>query len=316
MVITSIILALLAAVGLAVGTHLQHHAVRTGSSADTKPLVLRPLWLVGLTLLGLETVLNIAALGLGPVALVQPVGAVSLVVAIAISMKVLRLRMTWPMAGSMVLTLGGVAGFVAVSAHNSQTASLVPGTLTWLNGLLILFSLVGAVLAATGASHLVLVALAGLTFGTVAASVHVVASSVMGAINSGGGLASAFDLVLHGMLLTVIAIVLASAVGIWVVQAAYASGPPETVLAGLTVVDPMMAVFIGAVVLGEYGNLSAAALTGLLLTGAAAVVGVVLLARSHPGLGNAPTQTTTPRAERPAALPRRSSQLQMSVPSR
>lgn len=285
MVVTSIVLALLAAVGLAVGAHLQHHAVRAASAQPLQnraPLVLRPLWLLGLGLLALETVVNIAALSLGPVALVQPIGAVSLVVAVMISVNVLRLKVSRQLVASMALTLVGVAGFVGISAAHAQTGPLIPGTVTWLNGLLILFSLVGAVLAATRASHLALVAVAGLAFGTVAASAHVATTSVARVMSSGGGWAGALELLTHGMLITVVGMALASAVGMWVVQVAYSSGPPETVLAGLTMVDPMMAVFIGAVVLREYADLGAAALVGLMLTGAAAVAGVVLLARFHP----------------------------------
>lgn len=285
MVLASIVLALLAAVGLAVGTHLQHHAVRDSSTAHSRhrgPLVLRPVWLLGLTLLALETVVNIAALSLGPVALVQPIGAVSLVVAVLISVKVLQLKVSRQLAASMALTLAGVAGFVGISAAHVQSGPLIPGTVTWLNGLLILFSLVGAVLAATRAGHLALVAVAGLAFGTVAASAHVVSTSVARVIGSGGGWVGVLELLTHGMLITVVGMALASAVGMWVVQVAYSSGPPETVLAGLTVVDPMTAVFIGAVVLREYADLGTGVLMGLMLTGVAAVVGVVLLARFHP----------------------------------
>ena len=40
-------------------------------------------------------------------------------------------------------------------------------------------------------------------------------------------------------------------VGGWLVQQAFASGPPEVVIACLTVVDPIVAVLLGAVLLGE-----------------------------------------------------------------
>lgn len=311
MVNASIVLALLAAIGLAVGTHLQHYAVRSGdskpSAEPTRALVLRPLWLLGLALLVLETVLNIGALALGPVALVQPIGAVSLVVAAVISAKVLGRRLSLPLLGSMALTLASVAGFVAISAAHAQPSPLVPGTITWLNGLLILFSLVGAVLAATRASHLMLVAVAGLAFGTVAASAHVVAMSVTKVLLEQGGITAVFELVTHGLAITVIGLVLASAVGMWVVQVAYRSGPPETVLAGLTVVDPMMAVGIGAAVLGEYSTLSAPATMGLFLTGAAAVAGVVLVARLHPDAGGQGAATG------PVTCPEQSLELKDSV---
>lgn len=286
MVLASIVLALLAAVGLAVGTHLQHHSVRTGndvnSSTVERPLVLRPIWLLGLCLLGLETVLNVAALGLGPVALVQPIGTVSLVIAVLISVKVLGRRVSAPMAASVGLTLVSVAGFVGISARYAQTAPLIPGAVTWLNGMLILFSMVGAVLAATRAGHLLLVAVAGVTFGTVAASAHVIATSVLAVVGVGGGWSGVLEVFSGGLLITALGVVLGSVTGMWAVQVAYSSGPPETVLAGLSVIDPMMAVLIGVAVLGEYRHLDLPALAGLAVTGAAAVTGVVLLSKFHP----------------------------------
>lgn len=292
MVLTSIVLALLAATGLAVGTHLQHHAVRSTTAEHTaRPLVLRPLWLLGLGLLIVETILNVAALGLGPVALVQPIGTVSLVLAVLISVKVLGRRLSWALVGSVALTLAGVAGFVALSARHAHTAVLVPGALTWLNGLLLLFSLVGAVLAALRATHLVLVGIAGLSFGTVAASAHVVATSVIGVFRAGGGWAGLLELFSGGFSITVVGIALASVVGMWAVQVAYASGPPETVLAGLSVVDPITAVAIGSVILAEYSGLNTLSVCGLLITGAAAVAGVLMLAHFHPDAGGNAQET-------------------------
>ena len=44
---------------------------------------------------------------------------------------------------------------------------------------------------------------------------------------------------------------LATALGAYFVQTAYSTGPPDLVIAGLTVVDPLVAVVIGIVVLGE-----------------------------------------------------------------
>lgn len=245
-------------------------------------LVLQPLWLLGLGLLVLETGLNVAALGLGPVALVQPIGTVSLVIAVLISVKVFGQRITMPLVASIALTLVSVAGFVGISARYATTGPLLPGSVTWLNGMLLLASVAGAVLAAMRAGHLVLVGVAGLAFGTVAASAHVVTTAVIGTVRAGTGVAGVVDLLAHGVPITMIGMAVASAVGMWAVQVAYASGPPETVLAGLTVSDPMMAVSIGALVLGEYRSLTAVAMLGLVVTGAAAVTGVVLLARFHP----------------------------------
>jgi hypothetical protein len=67
------------------------------------------------------------------------------------------------------------------------------------------------------------------------------------------------------------------------VQNAYSGGPPDLVIAGLTVIDPMVGIAIGIGILGELRpdvhpviaiSMAAAALV--------AIVGVVALSRHHP----------------------------------
>jgi hypothetical protein len=70
--------------------------------------------------------------------------------------------------------------------------------------------------------------------------------------------------------------------GAWFVQNAYASGPPELVIAGLTVMDPMVAVSIGIVILGEAKQANAFTLIIFISSAAVAVVGVWLLSKFHP----------------------------------
>jgi drug/metabolite transporter (DMT)-like permease len=74
----------------------------------------------------------------------------------------------------------------------------------------------------------------------------------------------------------------AAALGGYFVQTAYSSGPPDLVVAGLTVIDPLVAVAIGIVVLGEAAQAPGWAMVGYVITGAIAIVGVFGLARYHP----------------------------------
>ena len=87
-----------------------------------------------------------------------------------------------------------------------------------------------------------------------------------------------------GWLTIVSALALAAAAltGGYFVQSAYSSGPPDLVIAGLTVVDPIIAVIIGASLLGEGARTPVWALLVWVLAGSIAAVGVVLLAKYHP----------------------------------
>ena len=83
-------------------------------------------------------------------------------------------------------------------------------------------------------------------------------------------------------LLCLIALLAAVAVGAYFVQTAYSVGPPDLVIAGLTVIDPMVAVLIGLIVLQEAATAPWPALVGFGIAGAIAVYGVISLARNHP----------------------------------
>jgi drug/metabolite transporter (DMT)-like permease len=80
----------------------------------------------------------------------------------------------------------------------------------------------------------------------------------------------------------VLGLLLAAGLGAYFVQNAYASGPPDLVIAGLTVVDPLVAVGIGIVVLGEASQAPLWASIVFIVAGIIAIWGVFLLAKYHP----------------------------------
>ena len=77
-------------------------------------------------------------------------------------------------------------------------------------------------------------------------------------------------------------LLLAAAGGAYFVQNAYSSGPPDLVIAGLTVIDPMIAVSIGVIVLGEASQAPPVAAVLFVVAGAIAIWGVFRLAKYHP----------------------------------
>jgi hypothetical protein len=82
---------------------------------------------------------------------------------------------------------------------------------------------------------------------------------------------------------TIVAIVAAAGLGAWFVQSAYAGGPPDLVIAGLTVIDPLVGIAIGIFILGELQpNVQPAAAIAMVGAGLVAIVGVIALSRHHP----------------------------------
>jgi drug/metabolite transporter (DMT)-like permease len=81
----------------------------------------------------------------------------------------------------------------------------------------------------------------------------------------------------------VVAIAAAGGLGSWFVQSAYSSGPPDLVIAGLTVIDPIVGIAIGITILGELRP-DVHAVTAIAMAAAAvlAIVGVIALSRHHP----------------------------------
>lgn len=77
-----------------------------------------------------------------------------------------------------------------------------------------------------------------------------------------------------------------AAVGAYFVQTAYSSGPPDLVIAGLTVIDPIVAILIGLIILNEAAGAPLWVYIAFGIVGAVAVWGVFQLARYHPQIVN------------------------------
>jgi hypothetical protein len=83
-------------------------------------------------------------------------------------------------------------------------------------------------------------------------------------------------------ILCLLALIGAVSLGGWFVQNAYSSGPPDLVIAGLTVIDPLVAVSIGIVILGEAKSADFLTILGWLIAAVVAMIGVYLLSKVHP----------------------------------
>jgi drug/metabolite transporter (DMT)-like permease len=286
--------AILAAALLALGAQLQNQGASRveESTPDGKrfgleqlvALVSTPRWLGGSTILGLAVALQLLSLLFAPIAVVQPIGALSLVITVLLDTRMNRARIPRKAVIAIALCLVGVTAFVVTASLT--TTSGTPSPLR--TG--IVLAVLGVVLAVLGA---VLVAMrkhrsalrsalaAGLLFGFVATLAKVVIGRISQIVSHGTGFVPADWLTLT----CVVALLLAGAIGLSLVQAAYAAGSPDLVVAALTVIDPLVAVTIGVAVLGEAATAPGWAFAVFAVAEAVAILGVLRLARHQPEPG-------------------------------
>ena len=277
-------LALVGAVFLAVGAQLQHQGVekvehRSGvakagmSVRQVLALLGRPSWVTGTVLLGLAIVFQLTSLRIAPLLVVQPLGAVALVVTAVLHSRRTGRPLDRGAGRAIALCVGGVGLFVTVAAFFAVEAPIDRRQLVTV---LVLLGVVLAVFAVAfrfvrrRRSALFYIIGAGVLYGFVAT----LAKIVLNRLFSG-----AFDVL---TVVCVVALLAAGALGGYFVQNAYSSGPPDLVIAGLTVVDPLVAVGIGILVLGEAQKVNAFGGVAFAVAAVIAVVGVFQLAKHNP----------------------------------
>ena len=278
-------LALIGAVFLSLGAQFQHRGVvkvesntvdTLGKGLNVKQLSLllaRPSWVIGTLMLGLAIVFQLGSLYFAPIIVVQPLGAIALVITSILNSRLSRVELNRKSIISIFMCVGGVFLFVGVAAF---TAVDRPVTDAHLITILIILAVVLTLAAITFGMlrhrirAIFYVIMAGVLYGFVAT----LAKVVLGRLEQGE-----FEWL---TLLCLIGLILATVLGAYFVQNAYATGPPDLVIAGLTVVDPMVAVAIGILVLGEASQAPPWAIVMYVIAGAIAVWGVFQLARNHP----------------------------------
>ena len=282
----AIALAVLAAIALAFGAQFQNEAVVAGSKKKTTGsgslslkqifrLLSRPRWLSGTAFMGVGIVLQLAALSLAPLIVVQPIGAIALVITSLLNSKRSKTRIGRGTMTAVGLCTLGIAAFVSMASGVAKETELNDDRLREVLGVLGVILVVFSVLFFTigkKAKALTYVVGAGVLYGFVATLAKVVIQRIY---------QEQFELL---TLICLIALIGAVALGGWFVQNAYASGPPDLVIAGLTVIDPLVAVSIGIVILGEAQQAGVATMIGFSLSGLVAVAGVYLLSKVHPEL--------------------------------
>ena len=277
--------ALVGAVFMSVGAQLQHSGVGkvdSDTAATEKSalnirqlfaLLSRPSWLFGTVMLGLAVVFQLVSLGYSPIIVVQPIGAVALVLTAIINSRVSKVKLNRASIIAITMCVGGIALFVTVAAFTAVNAPVLPEDLVQI---LIILGFIMLILATLymilrhRPSALFYILGAGVLYGFVATLAKVVEARLF---------SNHMDALLW---IALGALLLAAIIGGLFVQNAYSSGPPDLVIAGLTVIDPLVAVCIGIVILDEASQAPGWAVAVYVIAGAIAVAGVFLMARVHP----------------------------------
>jgi drug/metabolite transporter (DMT)-like permease len=278
-------LALLGAVFMSFGAQYQHRGVTkverlSGAAAkqgltggQLMRLLSRPSWVIGTVMLGLAIICQLLALSQAPLIVVQPLGAIALVITTLLNARISGDKPTRRSIVAISACVGGIFVFVTIAALFATEKPVSNGQLVT-----ILLLLGGVIIVFTGLwiwlksriGALFYILAAGVLYGFVATLAKVVITRVQ---------AGDFDWL---TMLCLVALIAGTAVGAYFVQTAYSSGPPDLVIAGLTVIDPIVAILIGLIVLQEAAGAPLWVYIAFAVVGAIAMWGVFQLARYHP----------------------------------
>ncbi len=275
-------LALLAALCAAVGIVVRQLATRhvppeDGMSASMfTSLLHNPVWWAGTATAVLGYLFQALALSFGSLLLVQPLLVSCLLFALPISARILGERVTRAEWGWALLLTVGLGVFVLVG--KPREGGIEPTALSWILVAAVSIPLIVGCIAGAARSlgdrRAVLAAVAvGVMFGLVALFTKLAARSF-----ATGGLAAMLSTPAPYLLIVV------SVIGTVLQQSAFHAGSLQTSVPTMLVLEPIVAVLLGILVLGEELTVQGPAILALPVAVAAMLAGTVALARDSAAL--------------------------------
>src|SRR3954452_7868731 len=286
--LAGLLLAALAAVLFAVGAVLQHEAAersRTPTGLSLRMMMKRRRWMLGQAATMAGTGTQVAALAVAPVAVVQPVLAVGLVVALGLrAIRTKQAPLKLELFGA-ALTTGGLAVFLLAARPEAGRDVPPPSSLAVIAAVVISILLVaGATLLGRGAHG----ALACGSAAGIAAGIGAVLISVgVRSLQEGGWVHALAGVAVWGAIIVAVVAVLGG-------QQASSRGALAWSLPALILLDPLAAIPAARLLLGEHLEPGHAAVW--LPAAVVAGIGVVLLARTGEPHG---TEETRPAVAGP-----------------
>ncbi|MFK0180309.1 DMT family transporter [Streptomyces xanthochromogenes] len=288
--VLAVLLSLVSAVAYAAAAIVQERVAASAPSSAYAP-VRRPAWWGSVTLNGLGAALHVAALAYGPLTLVQPMGALTIVFALPMSAVFIRRRAGAAAWRGAVMATAGLAGLLALTkGADAGAVAMGPRLVLAAAGL----GAVAALFVASRALHraatrsVLLAAAAGSAFGLASVFTKSVAEDWQ------SGLPAAELPILFAIAAFALA-------GLMLSQASYRGAGLAAPLATVTVVNPVVAAAIGLTLFGEsfrYGTAGTAIALGF---GVVAAGGLILLTTERLNAGRRTGPAPAPVAGMPAA---------------
>ena len=272
-----IVLALVSALFFALGSALQQKAgVAAPSEGASSGLLLRmarrPVWVAGIASDGVGFVAQAAALGVGRLAVVQPLLVTSVVFALPLGARLTGLRVHRSDVAAATLVVVALVAFLVIARPSGGRSEAPPGE--WLVALAVCAAVCAplALAARTGPAPrraTLLGAAAGILFALSAA----LTKAVVDELNSGP---------LHVLgSWELYALVIVGYVSMTLNQLALNTGALAATLATSTALDPIASVVLGLTLFQESPRAGVGEVLGTVVALAAALVGMVILARAE-----------------------------------
>ncbi|WP_424569092.1 DMT family transporter [Streptomyces sp. CH-036] len=286
----SVLLSLVSAVAYAAGAIIQERVAATDDNT-WHALLRNAVWWVAVVLNGVGAVLHVVALAYGPLSLVQPLGALTIVFALPMAALFVGRRAGATAWRGALMATAGLGGLLAL------TGNAEPHTLNGPEQVLlaaVTFGAVGALVVLSRTLRrpvlrsIVLATGAGAAFGMASVFTKTVAVEwTSGSVRSGA--------------LPLLVIAGLAAAGLFLSQAAYRGAGLTAPLATVTVVNPVVAAAIGLTLFGEHFRLGVPGTVLALSCGALAAAGLIMLTRERMNREHAEEALANPEPAGPGA---------------
>ncbi|MEU9352010.1 DMT family transporter [Streptomyces griseoloalbus] len=264
----SVLLSFVSAVAYAGGAIVQERVAVSSSDAQQYAPLRRPGWWAAVALNGLGGLLHVVALAYGPLSLVQPLGALTIVFALPMAaLFVGRKAGATAWRGAIMATVGlaGLLSLVGASdAQSLDTAQRVAAALGTAGAVVALMAAARAVHRHPAVRSILLATASGVAFGMSSVFTKTVAVDWTGGVTA----ADLPSLAVIGVLATA---------GMLLSQASYRGAGLAAPLATLTVVNPVVAAAVGITMFGETFRYGTTGTALALSCGVVAAGGLILL---------------------------------------